>query len=207
MQNFFLDEKCMDHPNGLKAVEPTKRVVERCRELGIRIIWLNWGLTDSDLKTLPAGVHRGFMKDVLHSTSTAIRPYTGLGSDLGSSQGRCLFAGSWNAEIYPPLKAIVKPEDLHCAKNRMSGMWSEEQPLFKTLRKEGIETCLFTGVNTDQCVGGTLVDAYNKGWNCGMVDDCCGTTTEGGKEVFFRNIAGAYGFVTDSKSLLSAKVG
>lgn len=98
-------------------------------------------------------------------------------------------AGSWNADIYPPLKALVQPEDLHCAKNRMSGIWSEEQPLFKTFKKEGIETAMFTGVNTDQCVGGTLVDAYNKGWNCVMIDDCCGTTTVGGKEVFFHNIA------------------
>jgi isochorismate hydrolase len=37
MQNFFLDEKCMNHPNGLKAVEPTIKVVQKCRELGIRV--------------------------------------------------------------------------------------------------------------------------------------------------------------------------
>jgi nicotinamidase-related amidase len=48
---------------------------------------------------------------------------------------------------------------------------------------------LFTGVNTDQCVLGTFVDAYNAGWNCVLVDDCCGTTTVGGKEVTFYNIA------------------
>lgn len=129
------------------------------------------------------------MKDVLLNTNSPLRSYTGLGSELGNDRGKCLCAGSWNADIYPPLKALVQDEDLHCAKNRMSGMWDENQPLFKTLRKEGIETCFFTGVNTDQCVGGTLVDAYNKGWNCVLVDDCCGTTTPGGKEVFFHNIA------------------
>jgi hypothetical protein len=67
----------------------------------LQIIWLNWGLTDSDMTTLPAGVHRGFLKDILHSTTSSIRPYTGLGSDLGGTKGRCLFAGSWNADIYP----------------------------------------------------------------------------------------------------------
>lgn len=37
MQNFFLDPKCMEHPNGLKAVEPTIKTIEKCRELGIQV--------------------------------------------------------------------------------------------------------------------------------------------------------------------------
>jgi hypothetical protein len=37
MQNFFLDAQCMNHPNGLKAVEPTIKVIEKCRELGIQV--------------------------------------------------------------------------------------------------------------------------------------------------------------------------
>jgi len=141
------------------------------------------------MNTLPASVRRGFMKDKIQSTTTPIRPYTGLGSDLGDGKGRCLFAGSWNADIYPPLKAHVQPSDLHCAKNRMSGLWTPDQPLWKTLKAKNKNTILFTGVNTDQCVLGTLVDGYNAGWNCILVDDCCGTTTVGGKEVSFHNIA------------------
>jgi phosphatidylethanolamine-binding protein len=154
-----------------------------------QIIWLNWGLTDEDMETLPAAVQRGFMSDTLQSTTNARRPWTGLGSNLGEGKGRCLFAGTWNADIYPPLKAHVLPSDLHCAKNRMSGLWSPEQPLWKTLKAEGKNTILFTGVNTDQCVLGTFVDGYNAGFNCVMVDDCCGTTTEGGKEITFYNVA------------------
>jgi hypothetical protein len=37
MQNFFLDPQCMEHPNGLKAVEPTITVIEKCREAGIQV--------------------------------------------------------------------------------------------------------------------------------------------------------------------------
>lgn len=37
MQNFFLDAKCINHPNGLKAVEPTIKAIEKCRELGIQV--------------------------------------------------------------------------------------------------------------------------------------------------------------------------
>ena len=159
------------------------------RLLSMQIIWLNWGLTHHDLATLPAGVQRGFLKDTLQSATPSIQPYTGLGSDLGGTKGRCLFAGSWNADIYPPLKAQVQPSDLHCAKNRMSGLWRDGQPLYKALKKDGKRTLLFTGVNTDQCVLGTLTNAYNEGWNCVLIDDCCGTTTVGGKEVTFYNVA------------------
>jgi len=206
MQNFFLDSQCMDHPMGLKAVEPTIRVVEKCREIGIQVIWLNWGLTDEDLAFMPAGVQRGFLKDTIQAKASTRPRYNGLGSDLGSGKGRCLFAGSWNADIYPPLKDHVLPSDIHCAKNRMSGMWNNEQPLWKCLDKEKKRTLLFTGVNTDQCVLGTFVDSYNAGWDCVIVDDCCGTTTNGGKDVSLYNIAGSYGFVTDSRSLVATKL-
>lgn len=115
------------------------------------------------MTTMPAGVHRGFMKNILLSTTTTTspRPYTGLGSDLGDSKGRCLFAGTWNADIYPPLKAHVEAADLHCAKNRMSGLWNSEQELWRTLVEKEVESVVWAGVNTDQCVLGSLVDGYN----------------------------------------------
>jgi nicotinamidase-related amidase len=95
--------------------------------------------------------------------------------------------GSWNAEIYEPLAEHVRSEDVQCTKNRMSGMWSSEQPLFRHLVASGRKTLLFAGVNTDQCVLGTLSDAYSNGWDCILVDDCCGTGTPGGREVCLLN--------------------
>jgi len=157
------------------------------------------------MSVMPASIQRGFLTDTIQNTTTPIRPYTGLGSDLGGGKGRTLFAGSWNADIYPALKDHVQADDLHCAKNRMSGLWTPEQPLWRTLEKEKKRTLLFTGVNTDQCVLGTLVDAYNAGWTCVLVDDCCGTTTEGGRDVSLWNIANSYGFVTDSQAVLEAR--
>jgi hypothetical protein len=37
MQNFFLDARCMEHREGLAAVEPTIKVIEKCRAAGIRV--------------------------------------------------------------------------------------------------------------------------------------------------------------------------
>jgi len=168
--------------------------------------WLNWGLTEASMSTMPASVQRGFLRDAIQNTTRAPRPYTGLGSDLGSGMGRTLFAGSWNADVHPVLKAHVRDSDFHCAKHRMSGLWDREGELWKTLRREGVETLLFAGVNTDQCVLGTLVDAYNEGLGCVLVEDCCGTTTVGAREVSVWNISNSYGFVTNSHEILDCKL-
>jgi phosphatidylethanolamine-binding protein len=136
------------------------------------------------MSVMPAGVQRGFSCGLIEGTRTR----RGVGADMGDNQGRCSFAGSWNADIYDPLKKQVRPEDVHCAKNRMSGLWNEEQPLWKYLEKFRKKTLLFTGVNTDQCVLGTLTNAYNAGWDCVMVEDCCATTTNGGREVCMYNV-------------------
>ncbi|KAL2877670.1 hypothetical protein SGCOL_007008 [Colletotrichum sp. CLE4] len=234
MQNYFLHPSCRDHPAGLAAVEQTKKVVEKCRELGIQVIWLNWGLTDDDLARMPASVQRGFSRSLVlgdegKSSSPGDKGHTlarlGLGADLGDGRGRCLVAGEWNADIYEPLKrsSLRTGEDVPCDKNRMSGMWSPEQPLRRYLegtresgdddeegvsrtgkgRGGGIRTLLFAGVNTDQCVLGTLTDAYNAGWDCILIEDCCGTGTPGAPEVCLYNISGSYGFVVSTETFLA----
>jgi len=70
----------------------------------------------------------------------------------------------------------------------VSGLWHPDQPLWRHLEATGVRTLLFTGVNTDQCVLGTLADGYNAGWDCILVEDCAGTTTEHGQEVSVFNI-------------------
>jgi len=147
---------------------------------------------------MPAAVHRGFSRSLIVTDDnnptagpTSEVPRSGLGADLGAGKGRCLVAGEWNSEIYGPLLAAAAPEeaDWHCAKNRMSGMWSEEQPLRRRLVERGVRTLFFAGVNTDQCVLSTLTDAYNAGWDCVLVEDCCATRTPWGREVCLHNIA------------------
>lgn len=36
MQNYFLHPSCRDHPTGLAAVEPTLKVIQKCREIGMQ---------------------------------------------------------------------------------------------------------------------------------------------------------------------------
>ncbi|KAG8163229.1 hypothetical protein KVR01_006526 [Diaporthe batatas] len=212
MQNYFLHPSCRSHPGGLAAVGPLLRAVERCRGAGVQVAWLNWGLTDADLAAMPAGVARGFARAVVAGDGDAdaggagAGAGAGLGADLGGGRGRCLVAGEWNAEIYEPLRrAVDEAGDVRCAKNRMSGLWSEAQPLWRFLKDTGKKTLLFAGVNTDQCVLGTLTDAYNAGWDCVLLEDACATRTEGATEVCLANVANNYGFVIDSTTFTESE--
>ncbi len=146
------------------------------------------------------------------------RIYRGFGTPMGNVKlengaeidaGRLLMRDQWNSALPPPLQDLYEqgnslPEDrgdMWVHKNRMSGLWNENTPLFQYLRSIGIRSLLFTGVNTDQCVQGTLVDAYNSGWDCLLVRDGCGTGTPMGKEVTEWNVGRSWGFLVDSEGV------
>jgi len=110
------------------------------------------------------------------SSNNPSRIYHGLGSDIGpvalsSTEtvpgGRLLMRDTWNADITPELRANYESEGLSASnplpdvwihKNRMSGLWGPGTACTEYLSQRGIQTLLFTGVNTDQCVGGSLQD-------------------------------------------------
>lgn len=149
------------------------------------------------------------------------RIYKGFGTPMGNvtletgeevDAGRLLMRDQWNSQLAPPLQKLYefsladsRPErrDTWAHKNRMSGMWSTQQPLYRHLEERGIRSVIFAGVNTDQCVQGTFVDAYNAGWDCILLRDGCGTGTPGGKEVTEWNAGRSWGFMVDSDALLT----
>jgi nicotinamidase-related amidase len=206
MQNYFVHPDFHDHSEGVATVDPLIKVLKKCRKEGIQVCWLNWGITDHDLKVMPPAVTRGFNKRRAHEKGGGW--HVGLGATLPEEQGgeRCLFSGTWNADIYDPLKEYVTDNDVRFDKARMSGLWSPELPMHKWLRESGKKTLLFAGVNTDQCLLGTLTDAYSWGWDCILIGDCAGTMTGlGAKEVCDYNIATNMGFVTDSEVFCAAE--
>lgn len=146
------------------------------------------------------------------------RIYRGLGSEIGLviiedgktvEAGRLLMKGTWNACLPIELNdAFVEGEkkekkaDVWIHKNRMSGLWGSGTPCTEYLDREGIRTLFFAGVNTDQCVSGSLQDAFTKGWDCILVKDACGTTSPGfANECVEFNSARTWGFVIDCDGL------
>lgn len=83
MQNFFLST-ALGRPadsKGLKAQDALlEHAIPAARKAGIQIVWLNWGLSDEDLETLPPGVFRAFgfstmaVDDFTESYSSPVGP-------------------------------------------------------------------------------------------------------------------------------------
>ena len=140
------------------------------------------------------------------------RIYKGLGKDIGAVTlpdgttvpgGRLLVRDSWNAKLYPSLEKAYEEgqsaavPDVWIHKNRMSGLWGASTPCTSFLEEQGIKTLLFAGVNTDQCVGGSMQDAFSKGWDTIMLNDGCGTTSKDyARQCVEFNCAHTWGFVT-----------
>lgn len=250
MQNFFLSPSLgrSNDSNGMKACRNlVETAIPACRRAGIRVIWLNWGLTREDIDTMPPATLRAFgFETVPHGEpldgergrETAVddhgvnggaeeiarrylvkppfgkdpRLYRGLGSDLGPVEmddgsrvdgGRLLMRDQWNSQLHPLLEKARQPEDAWIHKNRMSGLWGGETPLSKYLEKEGICTLLWAGVNTDQCVGGSLQDAFTKGYDSLLVSNCCGTTSpEHSQQSIEFNCAKTWGFALSCEDLV-----
>ena len=96
--------------------------------------------------------------------------------------------GTRNAELYGPLQVeYLSGEkagtDVWIHKNRMSGLWGPQSSLDLYLQEEGITTLFMSGVNTDHCVLGTLIDSYYRGYDVVLVKDATATTSpDGGYE-------------------------
>ena len=258
MQNFFLSESFgRARGAGHAACDRLlSHAIPAARKAGVQIIWLNWGLTDEDVSSMPPAVKRAFGFEAYTDSSNSIiageeyfkespdglgvdkfgdirhfgghkmlengkdgRIYKGLGSQCGDvvlqsgetvDAGRLLMRDTWNASLYPPLAEAYKQglgskrPDVWLHKNRMSGMWGATTPCQEYLDREGIRTLLFTGVNTDQCVSGTLTDSFSKGYDCILLSNGCGTTSPNyATECIEYNAARTWGFVATCESFAS----
>ena len=237
MQNYFLSS-ALGRTRGAGHVacdNLIQHAIPAARKAGIPIIWVNWGLEDADLETMPPAVTRCFGfpgskkegEEVVfdrHGTVRTDRAYGGLGAEMGTVKltnsdrfededpqmdaGRLLFRDTWNAQLYTPLRRVYEESassDAWVHKNRMSGLWASQTPLQKHLEKNNITTLFFAGVNTDQCVGGTLTDAFSRGYDCVMLKDGCGTTSPSfAQEAWEFNVENTFGFVATCEDLWKA---
>lgn len=125
--------------------------------------------------------------------------------------GRIMMKGSWNTALHGPLAAAYEEgkraarPDVWIDKNRNSGLWYDMSALGEYLRREEIRTLLFSGVNTDQCVGSTLQDAHARGYDTIMLKDGCATDSlPYAKASYEFNCARCWGFLSSCKALAKA---
>lgn len=194
MQNFFCSERLGRGDKGRSLIPATVAAIEKARAIGMRVVWVNWGVRP-DLANMPPNVLRSF------SRGGSI--YSGFGSELPDGLGPVLTKGSWSAELVDGLREVRQEQDIWVDKNRTSGFFGTE--LHQLLLAQGITTLFFGGVNTDQCVFGTLQDAHCYGLDCVLLSNLTATTSpEGAYESVIWNVERSYGFVTTAEEFCKA---
>ena len=92
--------------------------------------------------------------------------------------------------------------DISIDKFRMSGFY--DTCLDSVLRNLDIKTLLFAGVNADQCVLATLMDANFLGYDCVLLEDCTATTSPAFCwDATLYNVRQCFGFTTQSSGFLT----
>ncbi|EGX97233.1 isochorismatase family protein [Cordyceps militaris CM01] len=147
------------------------------------------------------------------------KSHGGIGSELGSvtladgsvvDAGKMLLRDQWNTRLHGPLEEAFEAgqraavPDVRFHKERLSGLWGDAHSnhLETFLRKRGLQTLLFAGVNTDQCVLATVQDASSKGFDTVLLRDGCGTTSpEYARQMVDFNCQKSWGFISSCEAL------
>ena len=174
MQNDFC------HPRGWLAsigvditparapIAPLQIALPAMRKLGVPVLWLNWGNRTDKLNLSPSALH------VYNGDGRSVGLGDALpGAPCETAQNHMLQADSWGAAVVDEL--VKASSDISIDKYRMSGFY--DTCLDSVLRNLDIKTVLFAGVNVDQCVLATLMDANFLGYDCVLLEDCTATTS------------------------------
>ena len=174
-----------------RTIEPTKRLLDMARARGLTVIHTREG-------------HRADLSDLPLAKKVRGNPTMAIG-DMGT-MGRILVRGEAGHDIIPELYPIAGEPVID--KPGKGAFYATD--LDTILKNRGIAQLIVCGVTTEVCVNTSVREANDRGYDCLVVEDCCGSYFPEFQEMGLRMIkaqGGIFGWVAPSDSVIAALEG
>ncbi len=186
----YIDRMGLDLAPLRAPIEPIRRVLAAMRDAGFAVVHTRETFRPDMSDVQPHRRFRGAAGDAI------------VVGDEGPL-GRCLIAGEPCWDIIPELA----PRDGEAIFDKNGYGAFGTTGIDAYFKARGIENLVLTGVTTNCCIQSNLREALDRGYDCLVLEDCCGAISVASHERSMAMIAGAdgvFGAVATARAMIDA---